>query len=63
MPKGLSRFLRVALFLTSLGFLTVLEFAMSEKEFTYDRIDMDRPSFRLIRLLGGATTYIHCELF
>ncbi|EMD93915.1 hypothetical protein COCHEDRAFT_1094008, partial [Bipolaris maydis C5] len=36
---------------------------MSEKEFTYDRIDMDRPSFRLIRLLGGATTYIHCELF
>jgi hypothetical protein len=36
---------------------------MSEKEFTYDRIDMDRPSFRLIRLLGGSTTYIHCELF
>jgi ankyrin repeat protein len=36
---------------------------MSEKEFTYDRIDMDRPSFRLIRLLGGSTTHINCELF
>ena len=36
---------------------------MSEKEFTYNRIDMDRPSFRLIRLLGGGTTHIHCELF
>ncbi|USP76322.1 hypothetical protein yc1106_03596 [Curvularia clavata] len=35
---------------------------MSEMEFTYDRIDMDRPSFRLIQLLGGTTTHIHCEL-
>jgi hypothetical protein len=36
--------------------------AMSEEEFSYNRIDMDRPSFRLIRLLNGSTTDICCEL-
>jgi hypothetical protein len=35
---------------------------MSEEEFSYNRIDMDRPSFRLIRLLNGSTTDICCEL-
>jgi ankyrin repeat protein len=36
---------------------------MSETEFEYGQIDLDRPSFRLIRLLGRSHTEIDCELF
>jgi ankyrin repeat protein len=35
---------------------------MLETVFEYSRIDLDRPAFRLIRLLGGSQSDIDCEL-
>jgi hypothetical protein len=36
---------------------------MSRADFIYSPIDLDRPSFRLVRLLGGSNSNIECHVF